>query len=286
MNKFKNIIKDNIVKIACTSFLIGLIAPVIFFASAKITYPDAINGTFKAEELGPIGDFLAGTMTPFLTIAAFLMLIKTYFLQKEELRQNREEMQRTAEALTQQKKIMEEEQKVLSIKSDIETFNELFNVYKTMFVNNHAICRINLINMEWINYDDYNKYVFSLRDFSEVFSKMYNINENYMPVYQIKLESFLEQNPHIREELKRTFKSYFYDIIIGAGILLKHIDAMQSKDKELFLISIFASKIPEYGMKFLFFYYEFFSERDSEFYKMSTKYHDILFRKVIADMKR
>lgn len=185
MNKFKNIIKDNIVKIACTSFLIGLIAPVIFFASAKITYPDAINGTFKAEELGPIGDFLAGTMTPFLTIAAFLMLIKTYFLQKEELRQNREEMQRTAEALTQQKKIMEEEQKVLSIKSDIETFNELFNVYKTMFVNNHAICRINLINMEWINYDDYNKYVFSLRDFSEVFSKMYNINENYMPVYQI-----------------------------------------------------------------------------------------------------
>ena len=104
-------------------------------------------------------------MTPFLTIAAFFMLIKTYFLQKEELRQNREEMQRTAEALTQQKKIMEEEQKVLSIKSDIETFNELFNVYKTMFVNNHAICRINLINMEWIKYDDHNKYVFSAKGF-------------------------------------------------------------------------------------------------------------------------
>lgn len=57
-------------------------------------------------ELGPLGDFIAGTTVPFLTFASFIILIGTMFMQKQELEFTREELHATQKTLNEQSDTM------------------------------------------------------------------------------------------------------------------------------------------------------------------------------------
>lgn len=86
----------------------------------------------KVDNIGSVGDFLSGSTTPFFTMAAFLVLIKSYFLQKEELKAAREEMQASAKALEAQKQIMKNESKVNADKNTLDIFFMLFNNWREL----------------------------------------------------------------------------------------------------------------------------------------------------------
>lgn len=131
-NKLIICIKDNLFSISVVFFVIGILAPVIVTFFFNISYPSFINNALKVDNIGSVGDFLSGTMTPFFTMAAFLMLVKSYFLQKEELEATRKEMQDSAAALEAQKKIMEKEAKLTSDKNTLDIFFMLYNNWRML----------------------------------------------------------------------------------------------------------------------------------------------------------
>lgn len=65
-------------------------------------------------------------------MAAFLVLIKSYFLQKEELKAAREEMEASAKALEAQKQIMKNEAQVNADKNTLDIFFMLFNNWREL----------------------------------------------------------------------------------------------------------------------------------------------------------
>lgn len=124
-------IKNNLVSISVVMFIIGSIAPFVVAWLFNCTY-GPIDGFLKVENVGSVGDFLAGTMNPFFTIAAFCMLVKSYFLQKEELAATREEMKASAESLNAQLAVMKDERKLAEKKQVFDTFLQLHNAWRTI----------------------------------------------------------------------------------------------------------------------------------------------------------
>lgn len=65
-------------------------------------------------------------------MAAFLILIKSYFLQKAELKATREEMEASAKALEAQKQIMKNEAQINVDKNTLDIFFMLFNNWREL----------------------------------------------------------------------------------------------------------------------------------------------------------
>lgn len=130
LNNIISTIEDNLVVSSSLLVAIGVISPFAVMVFFNIPYPSFINNALQVDNIGSVGDFLSGTMTPFFTMAAFMMLVKSYFLQKEELKATREEMKASAETLEAQKKIMEEEAKLTANKNTLDIFFMLYNNWR------------------------------------------------------------------------------------------------------------------------------------------------------------
>lgn len=126
------IIRDSLVSLSIGFFIIGCLSPIITIFFFNLSYTDSFNNLLKLDNIGSVGDFLSGSTTPFFTMAAFLVLIKSYFLQKEELKAAREEMQASAKALEAQKQIMKNEAKVNADKNTLDIFFMLFNNWREL----------------------------------------------------------------------------------------------------------------------------------------------------------
>ena len=126
------IIKEQLVSLSIGFFIIGCISPIITIFLFNLSYTDGLNNLLKVDNIGSVGDFLSGSTTPFVTIAAFLILIKSYFLQKEELEAAREEMKASAKALEAQKEIMKNEAQVNADKNTLDIFFMLFNNWREL----------------------------------------------------------------------------------------------------------------------------------------------------------
>lgn len=125
-------IKELLVSLSIGFFIIGCLSPIITIFFFNLSYTDSFNNLLKVDNIGSVGDFLSGSTTPFFTMAAFLVLIKSYFLQKEELKAAREEMQASAKALEAQKQIMKNESKVNADKNTLDIFFMLFNNWREL----------------------------------------------------------------------------------------------------------------------------------------------------------
>lgn len=125
-------IKELLVSLSIGFFIIGCLSPIITIFFFNLSYTDSFNNLLKVDNIGSVGDFLSGSTTPFFTMAAFLVLIKSYFLQKEELKAAREEMQASAKALEAQKQIMKNEAKVNADKNTLDIFFMLFNNWREL----------------------------------------------------------------------------------------------------------------------------------------------------------
>ena len=173
-------IKYNLVSIAGILFVVGLFFPFIVSIFFNIPYPSFMNNALKVDNVGSVGDFLSGSMTPFFTMAAFLMLVKSYFLQKEELEATRKEMQDSAAALEAQKNIMKEEAKITSDKNTLDIFfmlynnwralanEKIFDVYYQVAIDkymqdgkslNHYVLDVTRASDERVNIADYGKHL-------------------------------------------------------------------------------------------------------------------------------
>ena len=126
------IIKEQLVSLSIGFFIIGCISPIITIFFFNLSYTDSLNNLLKVDNIGSVGDFLSGSTTPFFTMAAFLILIKSYFLQKEELKAAREEMQASAKALEAQMQIMKNEAQINTDKNTLDIFFMLFNNWREL----------------------------------------------------------------------------------------------------------------------------------------------------------
>lgn len=151
--KFKlvEIIRDRLVSLSIGFFIIGCLSPIITIFFFNFSYADSLNNLLKVDNIGSVGDFLYGSTTPFFTMAAFLILIKSYFLQKAELKATREEMEASAKALEAQKQIMKNEAQINADKNTLDIFfmlfsnwrkladKEIFNVYYKVGVDRNVV---------------------------------------------------------------------------------------------------------------------------------------------------
>ncbi|WP_428032599.1 putative phage abortive infection protein [Ancylobacter sp.] len=81
----------------------GLFYLFLFAAGLTIiVFAVAILGRGSAQEMGPFGDFIGGTLNPLLTFLTFMGLLVTIVLQQTELRDTRAELERSATALEKQ----------------------------------------------------------------------------------------------------------------------------------------------------------------------------------------
>lgn len=87
--RYNSLIWIGIVIVILTPLSPWLLAP---FLSTRI---EGVDSAINTSTLGTVGDLLGGSMTPFLTLASFLMLIATVLMQKEELKLQREELAAT-----------------------------------------------------------------------------------------------------------------------------------------------------------------------------------------------
>ena len=71
------IIKEQLVSLSIGFFIIGCISPIITIFFFNLSYTDSLNNLLKVDNIGSVGDFLFGSTTPFFTMAAFLILIKS-----------------------------------------------------------------------------------------------------------------------------------------------------------------------------------------------------------------
>lgn len=151
------IIRDRLVSISIGFFILGCLSPIITIFFFNLSYTDSLNNLLKVDNIGSVGDFLSGSTTPFFTMAAFLILIKSYFLQKAELKAAREEMQASAKALEAQKQIMKNEAQINADKNTLNIFFMLFNNWRKLAnkeifnVYYHVIVDRNIIDQNVID---------------------------------------------------------------------------------------------------------------------------------------
>ena len=125
-------IKELLVSLSIGFFIIGCLSPIITIFFFNLSYTDSFNNLLKVDNIGSVGDFLSGSTTPFFTMAAFLILIKSYFLQKAELKATREEMEASAKALEAQKQIMKNEAQINADKNTLDIFFMLFSNWRKL----------------------------------------------------------------------------------------------------------------------------------------------------------
>ena len=94
--------------------LIGVASP--FYIESRFLIED------KYQNLGPIGDWLGGSSTPFFTLASFFILVAALLAQMAELKATREEF-------SQQNKEFKEQNKLLGIQRFESTFFQMVSLH-------------------------------------------------------------------------------------------------------------------------------------------------------------
>lgn len=206
-------IKNNLVTVAVIFFIIAILMPIFILVLYVVPYPNSVNGVMGVDNIGSTADFLAGTMTPFLTIAAFFLLLKGYFMQKEELAQTREEMKKSAEELKYQRTIMEEEKKIFQEQREYEMFMRMFEDFRKSF--NDISFYVPIIsyngNLQRVSVNCLKNERITLKQFFDIITNIFNDHCNGIFIWQ-ELE-IIELNPVYQDNLKK----FAEHIISGEG---------------------------------------------------------------------
>ena len=224
-------IKNNLVIIAVGSFVIAIFMPILTILLYTASYPNDINGIMGVDNVGSTADFLAGTMTPFLTIAAFFLLLKGYFMQKEELAQTREEMKRSAEALDQQRKIMEEEKNLSEAQNELETFIKLLERWEPIGDNiKFVVPKFKIdVKTNFLTYDCQETEEMTLKGFYEILGKIFFKNSNgiilWRDLAKLKIENFYTLD--MKELADNVITARAFNYFAKFYLVLKYIDGMK-----------------------------------------------------------
>jgi Putative phage abortive infection protein len=80
-------------------------------------------------QLGPFGDFVAGTIVPILTFASFLMVVATLGMQREQLEMQSTELRNSIEEMKTTRKEFEEQNKTMAVQRFENTFFQMVNLH-------------------------------------------------------------------------------------------------------------------------------------------------------------
>ena len=278
-------LKNNLVTIAVIFFIIAIIMPGLTVWLYTASYPNDINGIMGVDNVGSTADFLAGTMSPFLTIAAFFLLLKGYFMQKEELAQTREEMKRSAEALDQQRKVMEEEKILSESQKEFETFIKLLERWEPLGDNVKVVVPVFKMNVITGNllYDCKEREELSLRKFYEILGDILVNRRNGTIVWQ-DLSKITFQNFYIkdlRNLAENVVMARAFNYFAKFYLVLKYIDNMKHENiKKLALNNLKMSLTA--GERYIFsiileLNMVVLDTEDKDFKILLEKYRDVLF---------
>lgn len=106
----------------------GILLVVLFLAGTIISsavFHYAITKSADAQEYGPWGDFIGGTLNPILTFLTFSGVLLSIFLQRLELSLTRNELERSADALEKQISSIEKQNFEVAFFQMLGTFNEI-----------------------------------------------------------------------------------------------------------------------------------------------------------------
>lgn len=276
-------VKNNLVIIAVDSFVIAIFMPILTILLYTTSYPNGINGIMGVDNVGSTADFLAGTMTPFLTIAAFFLLLKGYFMQKEELAQTREEMKRSAEALDQQRKIMEEEKNLSEAQNELETFIKLLERWEPIGDNiKFVVPKFKIdVKTNFLTYDCQETEEMTLKGFYEILGKIFFKNSNgiilWRDLAKLKFENFYTLD--MKELADNVITARAFNYFAKFYFVLKYIDGMKFINMKILALNnlkmaltpseryIFSYAVIELDMHIL-------DTEDDDFKRLIKKYSD------------
>lgn len=139
MKKIENIIVNKAVFIALSMFAVVILSYLSNFHRQYISHDSGDWGTF--------GDFVGGTLNPFFSFLALIILLRTFSMQRQELSLQRKELKKTKAILKTQSQT--------KVKQQFEsTFFSLLNVHNQVLEN---LCKSNLQKFidegmtEWFN---------------------------------------------------------------------------------------------------------------------------------------
>lgn len=212
----------------------------------------------KAEEWGPFGDYIGGTLNPILAALAFYWLTASIRLQIQELRETKVELRKAAEA--QEKSEKHQEALARLQEENLKTQNQILNVQKltlesqqqSAYSQQQQIAKQNFENLFFELIKSKND---ALRG---IISKERRRNEieriEGLSVLENIQSIFIGSNVHL---------SFFYDSKISSNIgsyfrVCENILELIFQNKELInsnlkYINIFSSTLTQVEMKFIFY---------------------------------
>lgn len=133
-------------------YILGVFSPFLILKIKGIGIYDFIKNTDE-NNIGQIGDFFAGTTIPVFTVVTIFLLVRTYYLQKNEFL-------KTAKALDEQKNIMNEEKNIVKRQSELDIFYTVLSRWQTVRENTvvtlpkwfyKCIIPLNVVPKEYLN---------------------------------------------------------------------------------------------------------------------------------------
>lgn len=229
-------------KMARNLMYLSILMPILLFIFYRFPYPECINGLTNVQDIGASADFLAGTITPILTLAAFLLLLESYNLQKEELKLTREELEKSTNELKEQRQIMEAEKILSTEKNEIDIFFALFQNWRNsvksikyksyfLFIYNNRKGEYELKSSVGDNGAN-NFYYSDINEYGHHLNLILNIVAPMKCFSTIKIlhdsKGSIEYN-YIMENLKYNSNQLYF----GFNNLIKYSDRCGDKNKEI-----------------------------------------------------
>ncbi|MCR8866889.1 putative phage abortive infection protein [Priestia megaterium] len=204
--------------------------------------------------LGPFGDFIAGTTVPLLTFVSFLAILKTLSLQKEQMLNQQEELNASI-------KEMREQGKTLEIQRFESTFFNMLNLHNE------------IVRMMQDSHTSKNQY--GQQNFRIIYEFLVDVHKTKHD----NLSGEEKTTDNERERISATYKDVFPDRSVELGqyfrnlhSIMRYIDETTSENinKDIY-VEIIKAHLSSYEIALLFYNFigkPILEEREIEFLKL------------------
>lgn len=254
---------DYINEYALILLLFAFVSPILGFFMVKVLKlgkdknGEPIGDFFT--NLGVFGDFIGGSTLPFLTLVTIAYVYKTFNLQEEQLKNQKEEMEATRATLDEQTKTAQLQRFENSFFIQLKNLNEKEN----KLIYNGSVGMQELKPLKKSITSDTNTLITKMRTFvSDIWDKS---DRNYRWVlYKNELESWF-----IKETLifaKSDFQNYIFSIMRCFQLLNRYKGIMDEDEMKYYLRYIIDEiGVDSYRLSLL--YIAVFSVKNPEFMK-------------------
>jgi hypothetical protein len=164
------------------------------------------------NQLGPFGDFIAGTIVPVLTFASFLMVVATLGLQREQLEIQSRELRNSIEEMQSTRKEFEEQNETMAVQRFENTFFQMVNLHNQIVSSMHVGGQNAKTgkNAFYFLYRTLKSTVYgsNIKELRENYEEYYNTYENQLGHYfrnLYRIIKFIDETSILRYEDKKTY---------------------------------------------------------------------------------